>query len=133
MTTKAFPTSSVLSVLTGRLLGKIDGVYEVTSFMAGESVYTHQIPRVSREAVPVILAMHPHLQAAIDEAEQVTPENWQQWLSTWTDRYGDEIAVPAMTISEHERIDPLSELAEKVHPSKIIAVTPDTSGTGGGE
>lgn len=130
MTTKAFPTSSVLSVLTGVLLGKIDGVYEVTTFMAGEAVFTHQLPRVSKEAVPVILAMHPHLQAAIDEAEQVTPENWQQWLSTWTDRYGDEIAVPVMNIGEHERIDPLSELAEKVHPSKIIVVTPDATGAG---
>lgn len=128
MTTKAFPTSAVLSVLTGVLLGKIDGVYEVTTFMAGESVFTHQIPRVSREAVPVILAMHPDLEPVIAEAEQVTPENWQQWLTTWTDRYGDEIAVPIMNIAEHERIDPLSELAEIVHPSKIIVASPDATG-----
>lgn len=133
MTTKAFPTSAVLSVLTGVLLGKIDGVYEVTAFMAGEGVYTHQLPRVSREAVPVILAMHPQLEPVIAEAEQVTRENWQQWLSTWADRYGDEIAVPVMNISEHERIDPLSELAEKVHPSKIITVSTGTGGTPNGE
>lgn len=128
MITKAFPTNAVLSVLTGVLLGKIDDVYEVTTFMAGEAVFTHQLPRVSRETVPVILSMHPHLEPVIAEANQVTPENWQQWLLTWTDRYGDEISVPVMNIGEHERIDMLSELAEKVHPSKIIVVTPDASG-----
>jgi len=62
------------------------------------------------------------LQAAIDEADQVNPENWQAWLATWVERYGETMAVPRMTIGQHERIDPLSELAEKVHPSRIIVV-----------
>ena len=32
------------------------------------------------------------------------------------------VAVEPMTTVEHERIDPMSELAEKVHPDKIIPV-----------
>lgn len=120
--TRTFPIASVLSTVTGVLVSPIGGVYEVLNWMTGESVFTHQIPRISREAQPVIVAMHPQLQQAIDESKQVTADNWQSWLTTWTDRYGPEIAVPKMTADQHERIDPMSELAEKVHPDKIVAV-----------
>ena len=124
MTTKEFPIGAVLSVVTGRLVSEnhIAGVYEVLNFMTGESLYTHQLPRVSEEAEPVILAMHPQLAEAKAEAEQVNGDNWREWLSTWTARYGATIAVPRLTIAQHERIDPQSELAEKVHPSRIIVV-----------
>jgi hypothetical protein len=122
--TKTFPIGAVLSVVTGRLVSEnhMTGIYDVLSWMTGENVYTHQIPRISREATPVILAMHPHLKATIDEAEQITPENVWNWLATWKDRYGDEIAVPLMSIAEHERIDPQSELAEMVHPDRIVTI-----------
>jgi hypothetical protein len=122
METKDFPIGAVLSVFTGRLLRDIGGVYDVLNFMSGESLFTHQLPRVGEEAEPVILAMHPQLAAAKDEAEHVNRDNWRDWLATWTDRYGATIAVPQMTIAEHERIDPMSELAEKVDPSRIIVV-----------
>jgi hypothetical protein len=121
-TEKQFPTCDVLSTLTGMLIAKIDGVYQVLNWMTGESVFTHQIPRISREAVPVLVQRHPLLQQAIDEADQVTPENWQQWRQTWEDRYGPTIAVPKFTAATHESIDPMSELAEKVHPDKIVTI-----------
>ncbi len=124
MTTKEFPTGAVLSVVTGILVSEnhIGGVYEVLNFMTGESLFTHQLPRVSREALPVILAAHPELQAAVDEAEQVTAENWREWLATWKARYGERIAIPKLNIAQHERIDPMSELAEKVSPDRIAVV-----------
>ena len=122
MDTKTFATVDVLSAITGRLMGDIGGVYQVLNWMTGESVFTHQIPRISREAGPVILALHPQLGQAIEEAEHATPENYKQWLATWENRYGPEIAVPKFTADTHERIDPLSELSEKVDPDKIIAV-----------
>lgn len=120
--TKEFPTADVLSTITGVLVGKIGGVYEVLNWMTSESVYTHQIPRISREAQPVVIAAHPELAQAIDEAEQVNTDNWQEWLARWLDRYGETIAVPKFTADSHERIDPISELAEHVHPDKIVVV-----------
>ena len=122
MQTKEFATRDVLSTITGRLMGDIGGVYEVLNWMTGESVFTHQLPRIGREAVPVVVAAHPSLQQAIDEAEQVTPENYKEWLQTWEDRYGPTIAVPKFNGDTHENIDPISELAEKVHPDKIMPV-----------
>lgn len=120
--TKEFPTSAVLGVVTGVLLGDIGGIYEVLNYMTGESVFTHQIPRISREAGPVIIAMHPSVADAIAESELVTPENFREWLSRWEARYGAAIAVPMMDEGQHERIDPHSELAEKVHPSRIVTL-----------
>lgn len=128
--TKLFPTEDVLSTVTGVLISDVNGiggVYQVLGWMTGDSVYTHQIPRIRREAQPVVLAMHPHLGEAVAEASQVTSENWQRWRDLWLDRYGAEIAVPKMTSAQHERIDPLSELAERVHPDSIIVVEKDGS------
>jgi hypothetical protein len=122
MATKEFASCDVLSVVTGRLVGKMGGVYEVLNWMTGESLFTHQLPRVGDEARPVLVAAHPALQQAIDEAEQVTTDNWNEWLQTWQDRYGPTIAVPKFGAADHERIDPMSELAEKIHPDKIIPV-----------
>lgn len=125
--TKTFPIDAVMSTLTGILVSEsgIGCVYEVLSWMTGESVYTHQIPRISREARPVLLAEFPNMQTAIDEAQQVSGENWRDWLAVWTERYGTEIPVPVMNIAEHERVDPVSELAEMVGPDRIIMVGVD--------
>lgn len=122
MDTKEFATRDVLSTVTGMLMGDIGGVYEVLNWMTGESVFTHQLPRISREAVPVVLAMHPTLQQAIDEADQVREDNALAWRTTWENRYGPTIAVPKFTADTHERIDPMSELAEHVHPDNIIII-----------
>lgn len=120
--TKIFPIDAVMSTLTGVLVSEsgIGGVYDVLNWMTGESVYTHQIPRISREARPVLLAEYPYMQAAIEESEQVNGDNWRDWLATWTDRYGTEIAVPVMNIAEHERIDAKSELVEMIHPDRVL-------------
>lgn len=125
--TKAFPTADVLSTITGRLMGEIGGVYRVLEFMTGHQVWTHQIPRISDEAAPVVVAMHPTLAQACEEADQVNPDNYREWLATWLDRYGPEIAVPRMSQEQHVDIDPLSELAEKVHPSRIVVVGQEPS------
>lgn len=120
MTNQQFDTADVMSVVTGRLMGDIGGVYKVLNWMTGENLFTHQLPRVGREARPVLLAAHPLLQLAIDEAEQVTPENFKEWRQTWEDRYGPTIAVPKFTADTHEHIDFMSEAAEHFPPDKIM-------------
>lgn len=121
-TTKTFPLADVLGTITGRLLGKIDGIYQVSEFMSGEPVWTHQLPRVGMEIRPVVLRQHPQLAPVITEAEAVTPDNWQKMLAGWTDRFGATIALAPMTDDDHEQIDPQSELTEMVHPDRIITV-----------
>jgi len=123
MQTKEFATADVLSTITGVLVSNIGGVYEVLNWMTGESVFTHQLPRIAREATPVVIGAHPALQQAIGEAKEVNGENWEMWRDRWVDRYGPTISIPKFTADTHESIDPMSELAEKVHPDKIITMT----------
>jgi hypothetical protein len=122
--TKDFPTGDVISTATGFLVTRngIGGVYDVLNWMTGESVFTHQIPRISREARPVLLAAHPDLALAYEEAKLVTRDNWGRVLETWIDRYGETIAVPKFGTDEHKSIDPVSELARMVPIEKIIVV-----------
>jgi hypothetical protein len=121
-TTESFSLGAVLSVTTGRLLCPIDGVYRILNFMTGDSIYTHQIPRVMDECKPHLLRQFPAL-AQVD-ASIVTPDNWQDWLHQQEAVHGDQLTVAPLPPGEHYQIDPLSELAEKVHPSKIVTVKP---------
>lgn len=123
---KDFPTLAVISTATGVLVLEdgIGAVYEVLNWMTGESVFTHQLPRIGREAQPVILAAHPELASAYEEAKRVTPANWREWAAHWLERYGPTISVPKFSTETHESIDPISELAEKVRPDRIVMVKP---------
>lgn len=123
--TKDFPTLDALSALTGTLVTPkgIGAVYEVLNWMTGESVYTHQIPRISQEAQAFMLKRLPDLAATCQEAEQVTPENYRHWQAVWLARHGETMTLPRMGIEDHEPIDPVSELAEMVPPERRIIVT----------
>jgi hypothetical protein len=59
-------------------------------------------------------------------AERVTRENWAAWLHDQVLEYGNEFVVKPLPKDAHEFIDPMSELAEKVHPDKIIVVDPSS-------
>jgi hypothetical protein len=122
MAAKTFPLGTVLSISTGRLLAPngISGVYEILNHMTGDSIYTHQIPRVCQECKPYLLKQFPQL-AEID-VEAVTQENWASFMNDLSQRYPAEYTVQALPAGEHYEIDPVSELAEMVHPSKIIVV-----------
>jgi hypothetical protein len=122
MTTKIFSLGAVLSVTTGRLLCPIGSVYEILNHMTGDNLFTHQLPRASRECEPFLLKQFPQL-ADID-ASSVTTENWLAWLEQQQAAHGNEFAVQPLPAGEHYEIDPVSELAEKVHPSKIVVVKP---------
>lgn len=122
MTTESFSLGAVLSITTGVLLCPMDDVYRILNFMTGDSLFTHQIPRASRECAPYLLNQFPAL-ANVD-ASGVTPENWQTWLREQVAKHGDTFAVAPLPPGEHYQIDPISELVEKVHPDKIVVVKP---------
>lgn len=124
-TSKAFPTLDVLSAITGRLMTEagIDAVYEVLNFMTGESLFTHQLPRVGREARQFMRARIPGFDEIQRQADdEVTHENFREVGARWIGRLGQTINVPKMGVDAHERIDPLSELAELVPPDRILTV-----------
>lgn len=121
MKTERFHLGAVLSMTTDKLLCQMDDIYKLAAHLAGEPVWTHQLPRVMRESKPHLLAQFPALAAVT--GDEVTPDNFEVWLHERVAEHGEWFDVAPMSADQHESIDPLSELAEKVHPSKIVAVS----------
>lgn len=122
MTTKRFHIGDVLTVTTGKLLsqGGMRSVYEILKHLAGEPIFTHQIGRVLQEAAPHVLKQFPAL--ASERGDDVTPEGHALWLEEMAGAYGEWLDVAPLPEHAHESIDPISELAEKVHPARIVTV-----------
>ena len=126
--TRQFHLGDILSITTECLVscsGKhpIDGVYDILNFMTGESLYTHQLPRVGKEAKPVLIMQHPQL-AGVD-ASGVDGTNWRAWLDVQIAKFGESLPVAPMNADQHEYREPLSELAEKIPPERIIVLRTD--------
>lgn len=119
-----FHLGDILSITTGFLLSprRIEGIYDILNYMTGDNLFTHQLPRAAAECKPFLLQQHPQL-AAID-ASTITRENWDLWMSDQIGRFGEKLPVSRLPAHAHEFIDPMSELAEKVHPDRIITVKP---------
>lgn len=127
MTARPFHLGDVLSVTTGLLVSPrhMNGVYDILNFMTGDNLYTHQLPRASRECKPHLLQQHPCL--ATISSDGIGPDNWEPWLKGLIAIHGEQLLVAPLPLDAHERIDPLSELVEKVHPDRIVVVqTPAT-------
>ncbi len=128
---RKFDLGDVLSVTTGRLLcpvtarrtHPIDGVYDILGYMTGESLMTHQLPRVCKEAAPVLLALYPSL-AAVNVHEFTDHSEVGLWLAEQRKIYGDSFAVPKFSADQHKYKDPISEIVEMVGPDRVIVVKP---------
>jgi len=122
MTTKKFHVGDVLSVTTGKLLGpnKMDGLYEILRHLCGESIYTHQIPRVLPQCGPLVLKQHPQLAAVTGDG--VTAESYQQWLAGVVAEFGELLDIEPLADGDHYSIDPISEAAEHFAPNRIAVM-----------
>lgn len=125
---KTFPLGTVLSITTGRLLAPngIGGVYEILNFMSGDNLFTHQLPRVMDECKPYLLQQFPQL-ADVD-VSGVTGENWSAFMNELSQKLPADFEVEELPEGVHYTIEPLSELAEKVHPSRIAVVMGGSDG-----
>lgn len=88
-----FRTVDVLSVSTGKLLGDIDGVYQVMSYLVGRDVATHEIPIYRRQAAAAIRAAVDGLP---DEAAacHVDGEDFVAFTDQYVSMIGLEIDLP---------------------------------------
>lgn len=124
MESRQFHLGDVLSITTGVLMSPrhMEGIYDILNFMTQDTLFTHQLPRARKECAPHLLRQHPHLAGITIEG--VTKENFKQVLEKMCAEYGETLLVTQLPDHAHEYIDPVSELAEKVHPDRIINVGP---------
>ena len=131
-----FALGDILSITTGRLVSRahIDGVYRILNYMTGDSLYTHALPRASRECRPFLLAQHPQLADIVvpdfDGEGDAKKDAVFAWLAEMERQYGDALPIEPMPTEEHTHIDPISELRMLRPDLPIIAVT---TGEVGGE
>ena len=116
---KNFHIGTILLITGDALMTEIGDVYKILNYMTDDNLFTHQLPRVARECRPVLLRQHPQLSAWVDD---VTRENYQARLADAIKQFGEELPVEPLAANEHEYIDPMSELAEKIHPDNIIPI-----------
>jgi hypothetical protein len=122
MSTNIFKTADVLSVSTGRLLGDVDGLYKVMSFLLGRDAYTHELAYYGERASLALIFAVPGLPGKL-QAKNVTSENYREWLLHWTDQFGATITLPdsLRDVLADDR-DALSTLSEMVPASKIKVI-----------
>ena len=125
---KEFPTRTVLSVTTGRLLTQrsdtgngIESMYELLGYMTDDSPFTHQLGRFADECKPWLLRWFPKLAdvnlTRLDELLKSAPDGesgCEQWLYEEYTRLELPAHLPVEKIprDDHEHKNPISELVE---------------------
>lgn len=135
MTARSFHLGDILSVTTGCLVSPrhMDGIYDLLNFMTGDDLFTHQLPRASRECEPHLKAQHPDLaDVEVPEfpASAAAKAAVEAWVAEQVVRFGEYHEVTPLPVGDHTRINPLDELAMNYPNITVIPVV--VSGKNGG-
>lgn len=137
---KVFHICDVLSITTGRLVSSrhMDGVYDILNFLTGESIFTHQIPRVMRECEPWMQAQFPQLSPGnplmvgllqgLEETLSHVEGDKAPAIARWVEAVRVAVGVPEhlpvyeLGTDMHTHIDPIEEAKAMVGDERVIAV-----------
>lgn len=131
MSESDLPLGDVLSVTHDRLVSRdhIGGVYRVCDFMTGVANFTHQLPRVSEQVAPAILAQHPWLSTITvpdwdmdglskDEAKAVV----YGWLDGVEAEHGATVRL--MPLTDYDAPDAIEEACDIVGAENVYVFDP---------
>ncbi len=112
MESRSFHLGDILSITTERLLSPrlMEGIYDILDFMAQDKLWTHQLPRASRECKPWLLRWYPQLKEI--DVSGVCKDNWEAFLDEMISQYGEELTVWTIPQDDHEHKHPWDELVE---------------------
>lgn len=142
-----FHISDILSVTTGRLVSNrhMGGIYDLLNFLTGDELFTHQLPRASRECEPWLRSQFPYLfpdNPAIKKAIDGLPallaldagdkEATAKTLAAWIEGIRNSAKFPEtlpeyldvyeMGADMHTRIDPMEEAAAMFGEKKVVGI-----------
>ncbi len=121
---KEFHVGDILSLMTGFLVSPsgMDGLHSLAEYMAGESVWTHQLPRVMDECKEPLGNQFPDLRdVAVPERFDGADHVWR-WLAEVTDKHGETRMVAPLPSVDHTSVDPLAELKMMAPHVQVLAV-----------
>lgn len=100
---RQFPTSAVLSLTTGVLLGEFSAMHKLAEYLTGGSVWTHQFAHgpFNDEMREAIFAQHPALRDV--DASSVGRENWRPFLQRCIKEHGATLAIEPMVAKPSTR------------------------------
>lgn len=135
---RAFPLDEVVICGTGRLVARrhMSAVYELLSYMTGDNLFTHQLPRACHECRPYIIAACPKiaemdtekLNSCVKIAESTDGETLEsvceRWLHDEQIRLGlpDSVNLEPIPRDDHDFINPIQELATMRPDAQIVSV-----------
>lgn len=139
METKRFSIGAVLTITTEKFLCEVGELYGILNWMTSDELFTHQLPRASRECKPFLLDWFPDLAyfgsdealkrldgmlsgMTNDELKKHGKGVIEDWIKS-TNAVPEFYDVRKIPSSSHPVKHPLSELAEMVDPKKIIVAT----------
>lgn len=122
--TKSFHIGDILSITDGHLISPrhIEGVYDILGWLTGESLMTHQLPRVSRECEDPLREMFPDLAAIKVPGGLNSEEKVLTYLASIVGEHGTHRDVPKLDPLDHTPIDPIQELKMLKPDAQIIEV-----------
>jgi hypothetical protein len=144
---KLFHLSDVLSVTTGRLVSTrhIDGVYDLLNFLTGDRLFTHQLPRASRECEPWLRSQFPQLmEDSAEIAQQLnrlstvcdgkpTETERAAAVASFVENIRRDLGLPEMIpvyemgVDMHTRIDPIDEARAMFGDSRVLTIDVEDS------
>jgi hypothetical protein len=125
-----FTVGEILTVMHDRMVtDSFVGIHKLAEHLAGEPVWTHQLPRVWSESQPWLREQFPDL-AAVDipdspESDAMSKDDWRTWLTEIERCHGSSRVVQPMPKQDHTSVDPISEWRMMRPDAPIIAVQVD--------
>ncbi|GGW15763.1 hypothetical protein GCM10018980_51730 [Streptomyces capoamus] len=118
---RAFALADVLSVTTEKLLSRrhMDGIYDILSYMTGQSLFTPQLPDACDKAKPALLEQHPQL-VDVCPPDGLDRHDLLAWLTEAERVHGETLDVQPLTDWQHR--DPIEDACDKVGAEKVYVV-----------
>lgn len=107
---KQFDLGAILNITTSRLFTNMDDVYEVLNYLTGDSLFTHQLPRVMETAKPYVLSLHPELEGVGVDVVINSFEDAKAFVDEQKKIYGEKLSLTPMSKTDgYSHVDPIEE------------------------
>jgi len=105
-----FSTLTIVSMITGKMLGSIDDAYRILDFMTDDSIFTHQIPRAQKVCGEELKKQFP--QFAAIRPQEINTANAADFSLNLIENFGAEFDVSPLPAGVWQKRDPIEDLLD---------------------